>query len=110
MGFYAEAAFKINFHFFEEELIARIEAVMKRMHPASNNGLKKNSCHRQIHFRLCHQTLMFEDQKQVITIRETAVLKLLYDHRGQILDRRNTLKQLWVRMIISPPQHGCIYI
>lgn len=79
----------------EEELIARIEAVMKRMHPASNNGLKKTLAIGKYLFDYTNQMLIMGDQKQMITIREASVLKLLCDHRGQILDRKNTLKQLW---------------
>ena len=44
---------------------------------------------------MVRQNLKRLTKKQIITIREASVLKLLCEHRGQILDRKNTLKQLW---------------
>lgn len=79
----------------EEELIARIEAVMKRMHPSTESSQKKIIAIGKYSFDFSNQALIFGKKKQVITIREAAVLKLLCDHRGQILDRKSTLKQLW---------------
>jgi len=35
------------------------------------------------------------NKKQSITVKEAAVLKLLCEHKGRILDRKNALKKLW---------------
>jgi DNA-binding response OmpR family regulator len=79
----------------EEELIARIEAVMRRTNVALNN--KESDCFTigKYIFDYVNQALILGDKKQLITVKEAAVLKLLCEHKGRILDRKNTLKMLW---------------
>lgn len=79
----------------EEELIARVDAVIKRTKPnspaASINQYKLGN----YIFDASRQELIFNNKKQVITMREAAVLKLLCERKGQILERKLALKQLW---------------
>jgi DNA-binding response OmpR family regulator len=79
----------------EEELIARVDAVMKRARPStfavSANQYKLGS----YIFDPSRQELTFKNRKQIITVREAAVLKLLCERKGQILERKVVLKQLW---------------
>jgi two-component system OmpR family response regulator len=79
----------------EEELIARIEAVMRRTNAASQNNETARFAIGKYIFDYANQTLILGNQKQLITVREAAVLKLLCEHKGRILDRKNTLKMLW---------------
>jgi DNA-binding response OmpR family regulator len=79
----------------EEELIARINAVMGRV-----IGAKKKIDNDLLNvgryvFDYNNQVLILDNKKQNITIKEAAVLKLLYEHRSKILDRKLALKTLW---------------
>ncbi len=79
----------------EEELIARVDAVLKRARrPAPVAGTGQYRIGNYI-FDATRQELIFKNKKQAITVREAAVLKLLCEHKGQILDRKFVLKQLW---------------
>jgi len=79
----------------EEELIARVDAVIKRARPSafaiSVNQYKLGN----YIFDPSRQELTFKNRKQIITVREAAVLKLLCERKGQILERKVALKQLW---------------
>jgi len=79
----------------EEELIARIEAVLRRSKPLQSNSATEVFTIGKYIFDYPGQTLQFEDNKQLITVKEAAVLKLLCEHKGKILDRKNALKQVW---------------
>ena len=79
----------------EEELIARIYAVLRRVYPET---VDKNSQQLPIGkyvFDYDNQVLIFGDRRQFITLREAEILKLLYEHKGTILDRKQALKRLW---------------
>lgn len=78
----------------EEELIARIEAVMRRAQGSQQNEPVTYSIGKYS-FDFTNQTLTIGNNKQAITIKEAAILKLLCEHKGRILDRKNTLKKLW---------------
>ncbi len=78
----------------EEELIARIEAVLRRANPSQYNEFSTFTIGKYI-FDYNNQTLMLENKKQSITVKEAAILKLLCEHKGRILDRKNALKKLW---------------
>jgi len=79
----------------EEELIARVDAVIKRARPSafaiSVNQYKLGN----YIFDPSRQELTFKNRRQIITVREAAVLKLLCERKGQILERKVALKQLW---------------
>jgi DNA-binding response OmpR family regulator len=78
----------------EEELIARINAVMRRVDPLSG---KKEGHYRigKYFFDCRNQNLVNGDKQQFMTMRESAMLQLLFEHRGRILDRRQALNRLW---------------
>lgn len=78
----------------EEELIARINAVMRRVDPLSG---KKEGNYRigKYLFDYRNQNLINGDKQQFMTVRESAMLQLLFEHRGRILDRRQALNRLW---------------
>jgi DNA-binding response OmpR family regulator len=78
----------------EEELIARINAVMRRVQPETEENGNQFRIGKYI-FDFSNQVLMMDDQKQFMTVRETAVLKLLCEHQGKIMDRKLALKSLW---------------
>jgi DNA-binding response OmpR family regulator len=78
----------------EEELIARINAVMRRVAPEPD-GNENHFLIGKYVFDFANQALMRGDKKQFITVREAAVLRMLCEHRGKILDRKRVLKSLW---------------
>ncbi|MES1216464.1 MAG: response regulator transcription factor [Bacteroidota bacterium] len=79
----------------EEELIARIQAVMRRVSPETNDKANHQFIIGKYVFDFNNQVLMIGDKKQFITVKEAAVLKLLCEHKGKILDRKQALKRLW---------------
>ena len=80
----------------EEELIARIHAVLRRSLPVTNStGKPQQFVLGKYVFDYPNQQLILGDDKQWITTKEAAILKLLCEHRGRILDRKQTLKLLW---------------
>jgi two-component system, OmpR family, response regulator len=78
----------------EEELIARINAVMRRVHPEVKGTLSQYRIGKYI-FDFTEQFLLLGDKKQFVTAREAAVLRMLCEQRGKILDRKQTLNRLW---------------
>ena len=79
----------------EEELIARIEAVMRRIKPQLQNAETAIFPIGRYVFDYPNQTLHLDKKKQILTVKEAAVLKLLCEHKGKILDRKNALKKVW---------------
>lgn len=79
----------------EEELIARIEAVMRRVNQSSvEASIQKFNIGRYV-FDFANQVLELEERKQSLTVKEAEVLKLLCEHKGKILDRKIALKTVW---------------
>ena len=79
----------------EEELIARIQAVMRRATPVSIERDGRQFMIGKYIFDADNQVLTLGDNKQFITSKEAAVLRMLCEHKGRILDRKQTLKRLW---------------
>jgi DNA-binding response OmpR family regulator len=79
----------------EEELIARIQAVMRRAAPSLTKSEAQSFLIGKYIFDHENQVLLLGDKKQFITVKEAAVLKLLCEHKGKILDRKHALKRLW---------------
>lgn len=81
----------------EEELIARIRAVLNRKHrqlPAQNSPADhfKISTYR---FDYTNQQLIFGSIVQKLTVKESELLRLLCLSQGKILSRKETLQKLW---------------
>lgn len=79
----------------EEELMARINAIVKR------SGLLKEPPKQSVFqvgkyaFDFQNQTLILDGEKQIITTKEAEILRALCLHKGQLLDRETTLRELW---------------
>ena len=78
----------------EEELIARINAIIKRSIGKSQPEQEKFSIGKY-EFDFTNQVLSLGTQKQTITTKEAEVLRQLCLCKGQIMDREQTLKNLW---------------
>jgi DNA-binding response OmpR family regulator len=77
-----------------EELVLRIEALLKRV------GKKHNQLPDQINigkydFQPKNLKLIFENQEQILTHRESDLLKLLVDQKNQTISRESILVALW---------------
>lgn len=77
-----------------EELLARMEAILRR-----SKDLKKNAD--EIYkignytFDYRHQILSINKHKQKLTSKEAELLKLLCENENKVLDRRVALKKIW---------------
>lgn len=78
----------------EEELIARINAIIKRSLGAIQPDPERFNIGRY-EFDFSNQVLYLGSQKQTITTKEAEVLRQLCLHKGQIMDREDTLRNLW---------------
>lgn len=79
-----------------EELLARIEAIMRRtakFNPAT--GKQANYEIGQMVFDYNHQTLTIKGAEQKLTSKESELLKLLWDHINQVVDRSFALNRIW---------------
>lgn len=79
----------------EEELIARIQAITKRVVHIEQKPIQEVYQLGQYTFDYSNQALLFNGVKKYITMKESNILKALCDHQGRILDRKATLKSLW---------------
>lgn len=78
----------------EEELIARIQAIIRR----SSKSYSKSKGQHQIgsyQFDVANQSLSFKGERLGLTEKEADILKLLCEQKGEILNRKETLKAIW---------------
>ena len=79
----------------EEELIARIEAVLRRTQPESTKSNKEKYKIGLYRFDYANLSLSFNGTTQQLTQKEAEVLAELCRHEGHIVDRKDTLQRLW---------------
>ena len=79
----------------EEELIARINAIIKRSGHLEDEKQPSLFQIGAYEFDFNNQSLIRESKKQLITTKEAEVLRLLCLHKGKLLDRQTTLRELW---------------
>ncbi len=76
-----------------DELLARINAVMKR------SGSRKNSSGiysiGKFSFDSNHQKLTMDGETQKLTSKESQLLTMLAEHKNDTLDRRKALREIW---------------
>ena len=79
-----------------EELILRIQAIIKRSkNSQSANQKQKSFVIGNYVFEYDQQTLLFQQKQQKLTHKESELLRLLCLNLNQILDREIALKQIW---------------
>ncbi len=80
----------------EEELMARINAIVRRTRREKSQeaGVTTFQIGRYL-FDFSNQYLCIDEDKKMITTKEAEILKALCEHRGRILERKSTLKELW---------------
>ncbi len=78
-----------------EELIIRIENALRsrtETRPLQNSEELKLG---QYSFHPKRQTLTFKGEEKKLSFRESELLKLFYEHRDSIIDRKDILNLLW---------------
>lgn len=76
-----------------DELMARVNAVLKRTsQKESHSGIYKIG---KFTFDSTQQKLMIEDQVHKLTSKESQLLKLLVENKNNILERSKALKEIW---------------
>jgi DNA-binding response OmpR family regulator len=79
-----------------EELIVRIENVLRYRNGDTVSDDKKDSVKiGKYSFHLNHQVLKNNDEERKLSFRESELLKILYQNRDKIIDRRDILNLLW---------------
>lgn len=94
-GFTRGADDYISKPFSMEELIFRIEAILRR---TKGGGEGTDNCHKigDFDFDTQKQTLTIGDQVQKLTTKETDLLKLLCNNKNRVLERNFALKAIWI--------------
>jgi len=77
-----------------DELIVRIQALLGRAAPSVPAESELLAIGRYV-FAYPQQKLRLDDTEIELTHREAALLKRLYDHRNQVLERSDVLLDLW---------------
>ncbi len=94
-GFHAGGNDYIRKPFSMEELIVRIEHLSRNQ----GTGLPKPGSDSwtlgKFQFQVNRQLLVSEKEEKKLSYRESALLKLLYENRENIIDRRQILNLLW---------------
>ena len=79
-----------------EELIVRIENVLKGKKSAKTNGETIDMVNiGKYSFHFVRQTLISGTDERKLSFRESELLRLLYAHRDRIIDRKEILNLLW---------------
>jgi len=75
-----------------EELIVRIENALRLQQPVTNTDAVAMGSYT---FHLNQQLLKYGTEEKKLSFRESELLKLLYQNRNKIIDRRDILNLLW---------------
>jgi DNA-binding response OmpR family regulator len=95
-GFTLGADDYITKPFSMEELIFRIEAILRRTNPESNNSQQTLYNIGEYTFDSQKQQLNSGTQVQKLTTKESELLKLLCNNRNKVLERNFALRTIWI--------------
>ena len=77
----------------EEELIARIQAVLRRTNPKQNPQTSYQIG--KLKFDWQSRRLSAEKETIILTEKEAEILRMLCERKNQLLDRKEVLQKLW---------------
>lgn len=94
-GFTAGADDYITKPFSMEELLYRIEAILRR---TLGTAIETTDCYQvgRYSFYPLTQILEYEDSQQKLTTKESELLKLLCSHKNEVLERNFALRSIWI--------------
>lgn len=78
-----------------EELLMRIKAILRRTSQSSEEKEENQFTVGSFTFDYQQQILTHEDHTQKLTSKENELLRLLCQHKNEVLERRIALKQIW---------------
>ena len=93
-GFSIGADDYITKPFSMEELLFRIEAILRRTHTGSGNQQETFKLGKY-EFDAQKQTLTIDNQAQKLTTKEAELLKLLCNNKNKVLERNFALRTIW---------------
>jgi DNA-binding response OmpR family regulator len=79
-----------------EELLYRIEAIIRRTVNISANKKEDSYLIGSYSFDTRKQLLIYKDQSTKLTTKESELLELLCRHGNEILERNFALKSIWI--------------
>jgi DNA-binding response OmpR family regulator len=94
-GFSVGANDYIRKPFSMEELIVRIQHLLRNKVEPQQKSMGDSATIGKYHFQLNRQTLSNGTEERKLSFRESELLKLLYENRDKIIDRREILNLLW---------------
>ncbi len=94
-GFRTGADDYITKPFSMEELLFRIEAILRRTKGTNTEESQELKIGRYV-FDTHKQELRLDNKVQKLTTKESELLRLLYNHRNRILERNFALRTIWM--------------
>lgn len=95
-GFRSGADDYITKPFSMEELVYRIEAILRRSVKREPEASQDQYMIGEFTFDVSRQTLTHKGQSQKLTTKESELLQLLCRHRNEVLERNFALKSIWI--------------
>ncbi|MDX9903269.1 MAG: response regulator transcription factor [Bacteroidales bacterium] len=79
-----------------EELVYRIEAILRRSTKRATDAPAEKYTIGKFSFDVTKQLLTYQDQSRKLTTKESELLELLCRHRNEVLERNLALKSIWI--------------